>query len=222
MAAALQQNTVQKAQQFLATLDVHPPPYATSQEVVEMLVARVRERRDQIAFRLDLQALIRSLEADDGRLAAPGCETRSPEALANELELLLTDTEISASMNPALRNSLGALVAAMLWAAASTGCQSTEDCIEDVSVNNFEDLAAKGTDIEDCEVDDVVHQFETVLSQDEQAEIIEELCQMSPDDITTYLKDLFAVPPCNNDDDDDDDDDSDYIDDDDVYKGVSF
>jgi hypothetical protein len=221
MAAALQQNTVQKAQQFLAGLDVHPPPYATSQEVVEMLVARVRERRDQIAFRLDLQALIRSLDADDGHLAAPGCETRSPEALANELELLLTDTEISASMNPALRGSLGALVAAMLWAATSTGCQSTEDCIEDVSVDNFENLAAKGTDIEDCEVEDVVEQFDNVLSQSEQAEIIEELCQMSPDDITTYLKDLFAVPACNNDDDDDDDD-SYYIDDDDIYKGVAF
>jgi len=183
-----------------------------------MLVARVRERRDHIGFRHDLQALIRSLEADGGHLPAPGCETRSPEALAHELEQLLSDSEITTGINPALRGSMGALVATLLWAAAatSTGCESVEDCMADASVENFEDLAAKGG-MADCEVDAVSDQFQTNLTEEQQTDTIDELCAMLPGEITSYIETNFMVPNCTSDDDDDV-----QFDDDDTYKGVSF
>ncbi len=219
MTAYLAPNTVQKVQQFLHSLDVQPPPYATSQEVVDLLVQRVRERRDQIAFRQDLLALAQTLNDSNGTLAAPRCETRCPEALANELALLMDDSD-----GPGLRNgTLSALGAVLLWAAISTGagCSHTDptqdpDCAQDASVSNFQALVDHGTDMGDCEVVEFTDTFENV-SPETQSEVVTELCSMSPDEIAAYLVDEFGTPDCDGGDDDDAADDDQV-----VYKGVSL
>jgi hypothetical protein len=217
MAAYLAPNTVQRVQQFLGSLDVQAPPYATSQEVVELLVQRVRERRDQIAFRQDLQALAQRLNDTNGTLPTPKCETRSPEALANELASLLADEG-----GPGVRSgTLSALAAMMLWAAITTGSGCTPsdptedpDCAQDAGISNFEALVAHGAGMGDCEVVEYADQYEP-LSEETKSEVVAELCAMTPDQITNYLSDNFADPGCAGDDDDQADDDA-------VYKGVSF
>lgn len=219
MTAYLAPNTVQKVQQFLSSLDVQPAPYATSQEVVDLLVQRVRERRDQIAFRQDLQALAQTLADSSGTLPAPQCETRCPEALANELASLMDDAD-----GPGVRNgTLSALAAMMLWAAVSTsaGCSQADptqdpDCAQDASVANFQALVEHGTDMGECAVVEFTDQFEP-LSQETQSEVVGELCAMSPDEIAAYLVDNFGAPGCDGDDDDDAADDDQV-----VYKGVSL
>jgi len=217
MTAYLAPNTVQKVQQFLGSLDVQPAPYATSQDVVDLLVKRVRERRDQIAFRQDLHALAQALSGTHGILPTPQCETRSPEALANELASLMADEG-----GPGVRNgTLSALAAMMLWAAITTGSGCTPvdptedpDCDQDAGIINFEALVAHGAGMGDCEVVEYAAQYEP-LSEETKSEVVAELCEMTPDQITSYLSDNFADPGCAGDDDDQADDDA-------VYKGVSF
>lgn len=218
MAAHLAPNTVQKVQQFLGSMAVQPPPYATSEEVVELLVQRVRERRDQIAFRQDLQSLVQTLNDSDGTLPAPECETRSPEALANELASLMTDE----GGNGVRNGSLSALAAVMLWAAINTGSGCTPvdptenpDCADDASTANFEALVVHGEGIGDCEAAEYGPQFEA-LDEETRAHVVADLCAMTPDQIANYLAANFVDPNCSGGDDDD------ATDDDAVYKGVSF
>lgn len=217
MTAYLERNTVQKVQQFLGTLDINPPPYATSQQVLDILVQRVRERGDEIAFRQDLQALLNMLARTDGVLPGDQSEIHSPEALANELAGLLASSEAASQGAGKHGVSLTALATVMLWAAITTsaGCDPVAACMDDVSTENFEAIAASGEGIQDCEAEAYANNFDA-RDATEQTAMIEDLCAMTPAEITAYITAEMPDSNCT------DGDDDDGADDDAVYKGVSF
>jgi len=226
MTTTIPLNTVQKARNFLDTLGVAPAVYASSTEVLDALVAQVQRHRDDPAVRRMLAELVADLQhrEDPARFPALTCETRDSAALARELSVLVGD---GGSSRPDLRAApaaLGAVAALLLWSSTSLGCDpvvpgaigglrgpdAPVEC-KDLSAENFTELADQATDLWVCEIDEFAETYEN-LDRTTQAGVISDLCEMSPEDIATYLMNQFGDPDC----------DEQPWDDDDAYKGVTF
>ena len=237
-------NTTQKIRGFLESLRFNPPLNATSAELVDLLIARVREqRRDpktRNLFREWLAELSDSTSAA-ANLPAPECETGDPARLVDELAWLLDDR--STAPPRAKAGAVAPVAAAAILLISLTlnaGCQTGENpkpsqiiesvansptpiaetvCAEDLSVDHFNALLARGAEMPPKKMARASARFQK-LNPLVQRDIISELCNMSPENIAKYIKDRLPDP---------DrkvrkrvDQDGDMIDARPLYKGVDF
>jgi hypothetical protein len=202
----LEKTTAQKVRSFLEMLGVEPPATASANEVLALLVSRVRARRDDRDMRARLHGLLADLaQIDAARLPAPQCETADATALAEELAALLSDApRISPTTPP--RAAMVVLAAALLTAglALTTGCQKR---YAESHAQTASDVAKCSTDVTSEHFRALVHTPEPSLSSGsefravrkfiaetpaEQAKTMRSLCGMSAADIRTYIHTEFG------------------------------
>jgi len=226
MSGYMQHNTVQTVRGFLASLDVHPSTYASSQEVIDALIESVQLRQHDARTRQAFAALVDALHANacasPDRLPSLDCETRDPQALARELTRLLdgrpqTDCHGRAKISAVALAAATLLMGATVGMGCSTGGYEPGDprCANDLSLGNFSAMVWN-SDLRAGLVDDAEEEY-MALPVHEQKEVVEDLCGLSADEIADYILDNFAL-----DDEPEDDNWDDYSDDDCGYKGVTF
>ncbi len=219
MTAYLQHNTVQSVREFLASMDLEPSMFASSREVADLLVDRVRERRDDEAARRQFAELVEALRhssfASPDRLPTEDSDSTDPRHLAAELARLL-DGRPEGAGSRRIPATVMAAALLLVGAALHTGCESGPSlatCDGDTSPETF--AAA----VDDSTLGDVqaecAEEVYGRLGDDSKQEVIDDMCRMTPDEIANYLVERFASVP-------DDPEADECWDEAAAYKGVQF
>ena len=74
MGYKLSLSAVQKVRLFLAALNVSPSPYSSTSEVLDLLIAKVKEHRNDAHLREQFAALINELQNNEAMPVAPDLE----------------------------------------------------------------------------------------------------------------------------------------------------
>ena len=227
MTAYVPYNTTQKVRLFMESLGFTPPLNATSAEIVDLLIERVRERRRDQNTRRNFQGLLAALSrpaAAAENYPTPECEHLNPAALAEELGWLLEERSARLAQTDGPRAIAPLLAAAILLIGltVSAGCGDGNDesdassiyppspCAEDTSTNHFEDLIGQSDDLTQADIENAIDQYQSFDDQ-YKTDVINDLCAMSPEDIATYINNGYHH------DDNDDNEDAEP-----AYKGVTF
>jgi hypothetical protein len=201
MSSYLALTTTQKVRAFLNVLQADPAPTATSRDVIKLLTARVRERRDDPEARLALQNLLADLARDDAAaLPAPQCETQDALALAAELAWLLNDgNAISLKTKPRVAASLLAAAVLLCGLTMSWGCIGADgdrsiaelaDCVADPSTEHFNEILEQTGELTSTQIVDATSEFDA-HGQSARQDVLINLCGMSAEEIAAYIEDGF-------------------------------
>ncbi|HPQ67685.1 MAG TPA: hypothetical protein PKW95_01070 [bacterium] len=239
--------TMQKVRRFLAALHIPYSPYATTDETLGVLVAKIKEHRHDEQLRAHLRALLDELYADGDALPAASCETVDPTDLARELTALIhPEQNVPAFAMPRTFAMLMFIAVLLLGMSLFAACQDdpsadndddedTAACVDDLSLDNFIDIIDHGQDIPYEDRTAAIEDYASMNDNQREA-LLEQLCGMTPEQIAAAIEQMTAegdddsvtTDDDSSDDDatvvDDDDDsaDDDYFDDDVAYKGVTF
>ncbi|HPQ67687.1 MAG TPA: hypothetical protein PKW95_01080 [bacterium] len=235
MGYKLSLSAVQKVRLFLAALNVSPSPYSSTSEVLDLLIAKVKEHRHDARLREQFAALIDELQTEKAMPAAPDIEALDTDSLAEELIMLLAEpSKPFFALPPTMYAVLAILAVFLLGMAVTAGCRGPEDsdgcdcaCAEDVSLDHFLNMLGNADNLTVEETIAATELYDD-LSKSEQQDLITRVCAMSPDEIIAFIEtgvaqgDDDSVDDDTNVPDDDSIDDDSFIDDDVVYKGVAF
>jgi hypothetical protein len=204
MNGPLRPTTTQAARGFLGALGFRVPGTTAPGDVLALLTAKVRERRDDPAVRGLLRDLIASLDGDPARLPSPECESRDAQALARELEAIFSNGAQSKRGTTAPLVAAAALLVALCVGTGS--CSKPESspsgtavthCADDPSIEHFRAMVGRAeVGLPPAAAERAVARFDAENEMARKAEITR-LCGMTPEEVTTYLTESFAEPSAN-------------------------
>ena len=211
MPGYLSDSSAQKIRRFMESLGFAAPLNATSAELVDLLIERVRERRQDRTTRVNFQTWLAELSlapaSTPENLPTPECESIDPTALAEELGWLLEERPAAIMQTDGSRTIAPLLAAAILLISImlGAGCQGDDDQENDkghspnLHDNSSNTPAALVGDL--CSADLSTDHFGDMLGQsgdlspDQIQEAIDEYQDLSKGDRQDVISDLCKMSP---------------------------
>ena len=204
MGQTIKPTTVQAMRRFLDLLEISAPVYASSEEVLSLLIAKMKEKRQDADTQASLKAFMQELERDSSdygeELPCPECETINPQEVVDGLSALLFAPGSSESGACSSRLLISACAVMFIVAGSFLYFREGEKgrteeeiqaCSEEVGSRQFFTLVDEATThLSNLDPLPLMNQFNQLSLQDQKAEI-SALCKMNPSEIAEHINSRF-------------------------------
>jgi hypothetical protein len=196
MGQVIKLNTLQCVRQFLEKIGICAPVYLPSDEVVALLVSKIKEMQtDPESLRL-LDELLAALEVDEidygSQLPCPECKTIDPADLLRIIQNTIPSNRPDRECRYAPA-TLASACALLFFLALQSGCAGSpaqvdnpaRSCQSDLSVGHFAQLIAQAPGATPEKVLAASKNYSSNFHPDSKLDkqLISSLCKMSPEEI---------------------------------------